>query len=128
MTILWKIAGKPVVNYILPFADVDEESDIAEAVRWAASEQIVNGFEDETFRAEEKITREQLAVMLFRVARAENVDTAADFTDISDVSDWAVDAVNWAVSEGIISGFEDGTLRPAGEVTVAEVIAAAVRF
>ena len=44
------------------------------------------------------------------------------------MSDWAVDAVNWAVSEGIINGFEDGTLRPAGEVTVAEVIAAAVRF
>ena len=128
VTILWKIAGKPVVNYILPFADVDEESDIAEAVRWAASEKIVNGFEDETFRADQKITREQLAVMLFRVARAENVDTAADFTDIADVSDWAVDAVNWAVSEGIISGFEDRTLRPAGEVTVAEVIAAAVRF
>lgn len=128
VTILWKIAGKPVVNYILPFADVDEESGIAEAVRWAASEKIVNGFEDETFRADQKITREQLAVMLFRVARAENVDTAADFTDIADVSDWAVDAVNWAVSEGIINGFEDGTLRPAGEVTVAEVIAAAVRF
>lgn len=128
VSILWKIAGKPVVNYILPFADVDGESDIAEAVRWAASEQIVNGFEDETFRAEEKITREQLAVMLFRVARAENVETSADFTDISEVSDWAVVAVNWAVSEGVISGFEDRTLRPAGEVTVAEVIAAAVRF
>lgn len=128
VTILWKIAGKPVVNYILPFADVDEESGIAEAVRWAASEKIVNGFEDDRFRADRKITREQLAVMLFRVARAENVDTAADFTDIADVSDWAVDAVNWAVSEGIISGFEDRTLRPAGEVTVAEVIAAAVRF
>ena len=128
VTILWKIAGKPVVNYILPFADVDEESGIAEAVRWAASEKIVNGFEDDRFRADRKITREQLAVMLFRVARAENVDTAADFTDIADVSDWAVDAVNWAVSEGIINGFEDRTLRPAGEVTVAEVIAAAVRF
>ena len=128
VTILWKIAGKPVVNYILPFADIDEESDIAEAVRWAASEKIVNGFEDDRFRADQKITREQLAVMLFRVSRAENVDTAADFTDIADVSDWAVDAVNWAVSEGIINGFEDGTLRPAGEVTVAEVIAAAVRF
>ena len=128
VTILWKIAGKPVVNYILPFADVDEESGIAEAVRWAASEQIVNGFEDGRFRADQKITREQLAVMLFRVARAENVDTAADFTDIAEVSDWAVDAVNWAVSEGIINGFEDRTLRPAGEVTVAEVIAAAVRF
>ena len=128
VTILWKIAGKPVVNYILPFTDVDEESGIAEAVRWAASEQIVNGFEDGRFRADQKITREQLAVMLFRVARAENVDTAADFTDISDVSDWAVDAVNWAVSEGIINGFEDRTFRPAGEVTVAEVIAAAVRF
>lgn len=131
VTILWKIAGKPVVNYILPFADVDEESDIAEAVRWAASEKIVNGFEDETFRADQKITREQLAVMLFSMAKAEdveNVKTSADFTDIADVSDWAVDAVNWAVSEGIISGFEDRTFRPAGEVTVAEVIAAAVRF
>ena len=131
VTILWKIAGKPVVNYILPFADVDEESDIAEAVRWAASEKIVNGFEDETFRADQKITREQLAVMLFSMAKAEdveNVKTSADFTDISEVSDWAVDAVNWAVSEGIINGFEDRTLRPAGEVTVAEVIAAAVRF
>ena len=100
----------------------------AEAVRWAASEKIVNGFEDDRFRADRKITREQLAVMLFRVARAENVDTAADFTDIAEVSDWAIDAVNWAVSNGIISGFEDRTLRPAGEVTVAEVIAAAVRF
>ena len=131
VTILWKIAGKPVVNYILPFADVDEESDIAEAVRWAASEKIVNGFEDETFRADQKITREQLAVMLFSMAKAEdveNVKTSVDFTDISEVSDWAVDAVNWAVSEGIINGFEDRTLRPAGEVTVAEVIAAAVRF
>lgn len=131
VTILWKIAGKPVVNYILPFADVDEESGIAEAVRWAASEKIVNGFEDETFRADQKITREQLAVMLFSMAKAEdveNVKTSADFTDISEVSDWAVDAVNWAVSEGIINGFEDRTLRPAGEVTVAEVIAAAVRF
>ena len=78
-----------------------------------------------------RLTPEQLAVMLFSMAKAEdveNVKTSADFTDISDVSDWAVDAVNWAVSEGVINSFEDRTLRPAGEVTVAEVIAAAVRF
>ena len=126
VTILWKIAGKPVVNYILPFADVDEESGIAEAVRWAASEKIVNGFEDETFRADQKITREQLAVMLFRVARAENVEEA-EIADIADVSNWAADAVNWAVSNGVIDVLEDGSFDPSGSVTVEEILAAAVK-
>ena len=66
VTILWRLEGEPVVNYLMPFADVAEGAWYAEAVRWAASEGVVEGVSDTAFAPDDTVTREQLAAILAR--------------------------------------------------------------
>lgn len=86
---LWRMAGSPVVNYLMDFADVDPEAWYGEAVRWAASEGIAGGYGGRQFGPDDPITWEQMAVMLWRYASSP--DAAADisgYTDSASVSDW----------------------------------------
>ena len=122
---LWKLAGKPVVDYALLFADVDEETDYAEAVRWAASERIVSS--GEFFRPEEPITREELAVIVYRYfikavgEDAIETDETCDFAavDRESVSEWALDAVCWNVENEIMDEFSgaSGYFKPQESLT-----------
>ena len=66
VTVLWRLEGKPVVNYLMTFEDVDSDAWYAEAVRWAASEGIVKGYSDTVFAPDDNITREQLAALFYR--------------------------------------------------------------
>jgi hypothetical protein len=75
-TALWEKAGAPVVNYTLPFADVDQAAPYAEAVRWAAAEKIVNGVGGGKFLPDGEVTREILAVMLWRYAQSAGMDVS----------------------------------------------------
>ena len=74
------------------------------------------------------ITREQLITLLWRYSGSPDADAALDFSDAADVSDWAAQAMAWAVSAGIIQGNDNGTLNPLGEATRAEVAAIFMRF
>lgn len=129
VTILWRMEGEPVVNYLLPFTDVDGGAWYAEAVRWAASEGIVTGVSAIEFAPNAEITREQLAAILHRYAgepaTAANLDA---FTDAASVSAYAVDAMSWCVEQGIITGTTATTLDPQGTATRAQCAAMLMRF
>ena len=108
-----------------PFTDVAADSYCADAVAWAEKNNIVRGFEDGTFRPEGRITRQQLAAILFRYLEHRGADTAgrADlsrFSDTAAVADYAREAMAWAVSAGLLQGRSDGTLDPAGSATRAQ--------
>ena len=112
------------------FADVDDEW-YATAVNWAANVGVVNGYEDNTFRPNTAITREQLAAILMNYAayKGEDVSNRADLTSYTDQpSTWAEEAMSWAVAEGLISGVTADTLQPQGAATRAQVAAIFQRF
>lgn len=96
VTILWRMEGEPVVNYLMPFTDVDGGAWYAEAVRWAASEGIVTGVSDTSFAPNAEITREQLAAILHRYAgEPATAANLAGYADGASVSAYAVDAMSW---------------------------------
>ena len=80
-TALWQMAGEPYVNYVLPFTDVAEDAEYADAVRWAASEEIVNGVGGGLFQPDADVNREQLATMLYRYAISTGMDLAKGVLD-----------------------------------------------
>ena len=122
---LYAMAGKPDAGKA-PFRDVSAKRYYAKAVAWAAEKGIVSGFEDGTFRPDDNVTREQLAVILKGYAgsiQAEDV-TAGDLTSFPDgdsVSEWAAESVAWAVGAGLIAGRPDGNIAPTANASRAEV-------
>ena len=112
------------------FADVEGEW-YATAVNWAASVGVVNGYEDNTFRPNDAITREQLAAILMNYAayKGEDVSARADLSAYTDQpSAWAEETMSWAVAEGLISGVTNTELQPQGQATRAQVAAILQRF
>lgn len=115
------------------FEDVDADAWYAEAVLWASDNEIVSGVGENQFGPDDNITREQLATILYRYAKLVDGDTSKKgdlsvFDDTDEVSDFASDAMAWAVGEGFISGKGNGVLDPGGEATRAEVAAILMRF
>lgn len=110
VTFLWRAAGSPVVNYAMNMTDVAEDAYYGEAVRWALSEGITTGIGDITFGPDAACTRAQAVAFLFRYAVASGMDavTLADlisgFADAASVPGYAVSAMNWALSQGIMQG------------------------
>ena len=114
------------------FADVEGEW-YATAVNWAASVGVVNGYEDNTFRPNDAITREQLAAILMNYAAYKGEDVSARasldaYSDAENVSTWATDTMSWAVAEGYITGMTADTLQPQGSATRAQVAAILERY
>ena len=134
VTILYRLEGEPAVNYALPFDDIDGDEWYAEAVRWAASEGIVNGVSDTEYAPNANITREQLATMLYRYAQYSGMDAVdlreniSGFADAASVSEYAVQALNWAVGEELVNGMGDNTLAPQGNATRAQAAALLMRY
>ena len=127
---LWQLAGAPVVNYLLPFTDVAEDSTYAEAVRWAAAEGIVAGVDATTFAPDASVTREQTAALLYRFAQHQGQDVSVgedtnilSFADALIVSDYAFPALQWACGSGLLQGDEAGNLLPGGTCTRAHMAA-----
>ena len=114
------------------FADVNDEW-YATAVNWAANVGVVNGYEDNTFKPNTAITREQLAAILMNYSayKGEDVNARASldaYSDAENVSTWATDTMSWAVAEGYITGMTADTLQPQGSATRAQVAAILERF
>ena len=132
VTMLWRMEGSPIANYAMSFTDVSSGAWYAEAVRWAASEQIAAGYADGTFKPDGAITREQFAALLYRCAQRKGKGfTGAwmfrpDFPDAAEVSGWASEAVHWCVMHGVLNG-KDGKLVPGGSATRAEAAAMLLR-
>lgn len=135
VTVLWRYAGMPEEGNN-GFTDVAEGTWYTQAVSWAAANGIVNGVGKNRFDPDGKITREQMAAILFRYAsqNGANVGNRADlgsFPDANKVSGYAKDALQWAVAEGLISGVKAGSttyLRPQGNATRAQVATILMRF
>ena len=125
VAVLHRLEGSPAAS-AGDFTDVADGDWYAQAVNWAASVGVVNGFDDGTFQPNAAITREQMAAILRNYAAYKGLDVSASgslstFTDAASVSDWAKESVEWAVGSGLIGGYEDSTLRPQGTTTRAEV-------
>ncbi|NBJ90936.1 S-layer homology domain-containing protein [Acutalibacter sp. 1XD8-36] len=119
--ILFNREGRPGVDYLLDFSDVGGRSWYAGAVRWAASQGIVSGYGNGTFGPNAPITREQLAVMLWRYSGSPAAASKElDFNDESQISGYALEAMRWAVENGILNGYGDGRLGPKGQATRAQ--------
>ena len=135
-TILWRMAGSPVVNYAMNYTDVAQGQWCSEAIRWAASEGIVGGYGNGLFGTNDPITREQFAAMLYRFAQEQGYDVSIgentnilSYTDVADLSEYAISAMQWAVGAGIINGTGDGsTLTPQGQATRAQAAVMLMRF
>lgn len=107
VTMLYRLEGQPsVAGLPNPFVDVPGGKWYTDAIRWGASTGVVNGVGDGQFQPDGAVTREQIATMLFRYAAAEPVagDYLQDFPDGGEVSRYAVQAMNWAVANGVING------------------------
>ena len=112
------------------FADVNDEW-YATAVNWAANVGVVNGYEDNTFRPNQPITREQLAAILMNYSayKGQDVSARADLDNYTDQpSAWATETMSWAVAEGLISVVTADQLQPQGNATRAQVAAILQRF
>ena len=122
VTVLYRLAGSPENETASAYSDVAGDAWYTDGVIWAEENGVTTGCGDGRFGPNDAITREQLAVMLYRGFgnTAEGTGQTLDFSDADKVSDWALDAVRWAVSEGILNGRGGGTLDPQGEATRAE--------
>ena len=132
-TIIWRLDGEQEVDFELTFEDVEPDTWYTEAVRWAASEKVVNGYSDLKFGLFDPITREQLAVMLYRYASIKGIEVnedanLSDYLDSGDISDWALPAMKWAVETGIIKGVGGGKLAPKNTATRAEAATMLKRY
>ena len=120
--ILFNKEGRPGVNYLLDFSDVVGEAWYTEAIRWATSQGIVGGYGNGTFGPNDPITREQLAVMLWRYSGSPAAThKELHFADTDETSGFALEALRWAVENGILNGYGDGQLGPQGQATRAQV-------
>ena len=133
-TILWRMAGSPVVNYAMDFSDVTQGQWYSEAIRWAASEGIVGGYGNGAFGTNDPITREQFAVMLYRFAQKQGYDVSVgentnilSYADAFDVAEYAIPAMQWAYGAGIVNG-SGANLNPQGDATRAQAAAMLMRF
>lgn len=125
VAVLHRLEGSPQASGG-DFTDVSDGDWYAQAVNWAASVGVVNGFDDGTFQPNAAITREQMAAILRNYAAYKGLDVSAsgdlaNYSDAASVSDWAKESVEWAVGSGLIGGYEDSTLQPQGTTTRAEV-------
>lgn len=103
------------------FTDVPENSWYSESILWATEKGIVSGYGNGSFGPDNNISREQVAVMLWRYAGSPMAKAPLEFDDSAMVADFAKDAMQWAVERGIIGGTGNNTLNPKGTATRAQV-------
>ena len=133
VTLLWRMAGEPVVNYLMRFEDVPQGLWYSEAVRWAAAERFVFGY-DGCFNPDDPITREELAVILYRYEQKKGGGFKGmwmfplRYSDAADVSEWAYEAICWLTMKGIYVVREDGVLNPAEDASRADTAAFLHRY
>ena len=128
VAILYRAAGATAQEKST-FADVAADAWYTEEVAWAQSEGIVGGVGGNCFAPERPVTREEFATILWRYAgKPEAEDSTASFADTESVSDWALDAMNWAVSSGIINGTDGNRLDPQGTATRAQAATMLCRY
>lgn len=133
VTVLHRLAGEPSATAKAPFSDVTAEKFYSEAVAWAYENEIAMGMTSDRFVPNGPVTREQAATFLARYARWSGVEVTVSgnlngYTDASSVSPYALEAMTWAVENGIIQGVTDTSLAPRGTATRAQVATIFMRY
>lgn len=133
--ILYNMEGRPAVTGSGSFSDLADGAWYTDAVTWAASQGIVDGYGGGLFGPDDNITREQLASILYRYAQARGDDVSVgedtnilSYSDAADVAEYAVSAMQWACGAGVITGISESALAPRGEATRAQTAAMLMRF
>lgn len=132
--ILYNLEGKPK-GTAANFSDVQADAWYAKAVGWAASNKVVTGYADGTFRPNVAVTREQAAAILYRYAQSKGIDVSVgentnilSYVDVQQASEYAIPALQWAVGAGVLNGKNGGRLAPTGTATRAEIAAIMQRW
>ena len=132
---LWNMEGSPASDFAMKFDDVSAKMPYAEAIRWAAAVKIVNGCSESSFAPDDVLTREQLAAILWRYAKSENIDVSIgentnilSYEDVFTVSDYAIPAFQWTCGSGIMSGNTISTLAPQNAVSESQLEEALFRY
>ena len=133
VTMLYRYDGTPAVIGSIAFSDVSAGEWYTDAIKWASALDLVQGYGDGLFGTGDPVTREQFVTILYKYAQTKgfNVKKTASlsaFEDGATVSDWAHDAVSWALAEELIYGRDDVTLAPEGTSTRAEAATLIIRF
>ncbi len=126
--VLHQMAGKPRTVAKSAFSDVAEDTWYANAVKWAEAKGIVKDIAADTFCPEQAMTRQEMAVVLWRYAGSPKVKgDLVDFEDSTEIANFALDAMQWAVSKGILQG-SNGMLQPDKAVSRVEAAAILLRY
>ena len=132
-TVLYRLDGKPKTEAFSGFSDVSDGQWYAETVNWAGKTELITGYGDGRFGVNDPLTRQQLAVILYRYAGVKGYDVTAraDLTaymDEEEIGAYASDAVSWAVAEGLITGITNTALNPEGNASRAQIAEILQRF
>ena len=132
VTVLYRLENQPSTS-AASFTDVASGAYYANAVAWANANGIVSGYGSGKFGPNDKVTREQLAAILYRYAQYKKYDVSGansldGYTDAQSVSSYAVPALQWANAAGVVTGKSGSKLDPKGNATRAEVAAMLMRF
>ena len=133
--LLYRLGGSEDVEYVSIFPDVQEGAWYAEAVTWGVNNGIICGYEDSgTFQPDRELSRQELAVLMYRFAQFMEYDTGerADYSSYQDaalVQEYAAEAMSWAVGTGVVTGkYEQTVLDPHGASLRADCAAVLSRF
>jgi hypothetical protein len=132
VTILYRLEGEPETG-APTFTDVAADEWYSNAIAWAAENEIVNGVDDDTFAPFDNVTRQQMVTILYRYAKYKGYDVSGQadlstFTDSSQISSWASDAMAWAIDAQLVNGVDDDKLDPTGTATRAQIATILMRF
>ena len=134
VTILYRLEGKPSIGTITKFADVEKGIWYSEAISWGEENGIVLGFDENTFKPNDTITREQLSAIIYRYAKHKGYDILVDdnfkfnYSDVAEISDYAIEPMTWACAKGLIQGMQNNLLSPKSHATRAQIATVLTRF
>jgi len=134
VTILYRVEGSPRISSDSKFDDVKDSDWYGAPIIWAAENEIVNGVSETEFAPNNAITREQIAAIIYRYAKAKGYDVTQggmavrEFEDYEKISSWAGEAMQWAVNTKLINGKTATTVNPQDKATRAEAATIIMRF
>lgn len=125
VTVLYKLETGEIDNIETKFIDVPTDEWYSKAVAWAVSKGLVSGVSDICFAPDDDLTREQMAVIIYKYAKLKGCDTnklsdLSQFDDTDSISDWALEALKWANGNGLINGVTNTILAPQETATRAQ--------
>lgn len=133
VTILYRLENEPEVYGVTSFIDVTDDKYYSDAIKWAAQNGIISGVTNTEFAPDNYITREQMAVILYRYSKFKGYDISnsadiSSYKDAANIGEYAYAAMSWANATGLITGTSINELKPSGNAVRAQVATILMRF